>query len=60
MDGPSLEKCEGRTIRKCFQSAGILDSSMDIVLCTIGEDDPLADIDSDAHHQGLIADSYNA
>ena len=44
------------TICKCFRSAGILDSSMDIVLCNMGEDDPLADIDSDARHQRLIAD----
>ena len=44
------------TIRKCFRSAGILDSSMDVVSCNIGEDDPFSDIDSDADFQGLIAD----
>ena len=28
------------TICKCFQSAGILDSAMDVVSCDMGEDDP--------------------
>ena len=44
------------TIRKCFRSAGILDSSMDVVSCDMGEDDPFADVDSDTDLQGLIAD----
>ena len=44
------------TIRKCFRSAGILDSSMDVVSCDMGEDDPFADVDSDADLQGLVAD----
>ena len=44
------------TIHKCFRSPGILDSSMDVVSCNIGEDDPFTDIGSDADLQGLIAD----
>ena len=44
------------TIRKCFRSAGILDSSMDVVSCDMGEDDPFADVDSDTDLQGHIAD----
>ena len=44
------------TIRKCFQSAGILDSSMDVVSCDMGEDDPFADVHSGTDLQGLIAD----
>ena len=44
------------TTRKCFRSAGILDSSMDVVSCDMGEDDPFVDVDSDTDLQGLIAD----
>ena len=44
------------TIRKCFQSAGILDSAMDVVSCDMGEDDPFADIDGNADLQVLITD----
>ena len=44
------------TIRKCFRNAGILDSSMDVVSCDMGEDDPFADVDSDTDLQVLIAD----
>lgn len=32
------------TIRKCFRSAGILDSAMDVVSCDMGEDDPFVDM----------------
>lgn len=53
--GQAWKDVKERTISKCFRSAGILESSMDVVSCDMGEDDPFVDVDTDADLQGLIA-----
>lgn len=41
---PAWMDVKEETIHKCFQSAMILGSALDVVSCDMGEDDPFMDI----------------
>ncbi len=45
-----------QTISKCFRKAGILNSEMDIVSCSMEEDDPFSAVDVEADLTSLIHD----